>query len=423
MDNNFAEQALIGCLLKDGASSTEIEVDPSEFENAQYSLIYRSILAVIGSDEVMDTITVAEHLHRTTDKNWMPVLFELSEGAFSTSNVKSYAQIIRNAHKARQASLIGAQLMQHKNEPDAVQNAIRALMEIGKESTNHEHTLQDAMRVAIEEVDRAFRNPGELVGVSTGISDLDFLLGGLHPGDLVIVGARPAMGKTAVMLNMMLGADRAAGCVSGEQGVSQLMQRLLAITGRVSLMNMRNGKMGETDWPRLEVAARKLMNKTVMFNDRPAPRIEEIEASARRWKYEHNISALYVDYLQRIKRDPKKPKHEAVGDNAARLKELARELDIPVVCLAQVNRAVEQRSEGQKRPRMGDLADSSEIEKEADLIMMLYRDEVYNPDTHDKGIMEILIDKNRHGATGVVSTAWDGRYLTVSDLCKYEAVA
>lgn len=411
MDNQFAEQALIACLLNDGACSTEVSVTADDFENAQYAQIYRAIMALVGGDTVMDVITVAEHLQHSTSRNWMPVLIELAGGVGTSSNVKAYGQIIQQSARARAAAAIGSHLIENKHKPEAVQNAIRALMEIGREQASHEYSLGDAIKLGVTAIDEAFRNKGAIIGVSTGLDSLNEILGGYHPGDLVIIGARPAVGKTAVMFNQMIGAQKMVGCISGEQGIVQGVQRLLAMAGKVSLSSMRNGRMSEQDWNALQTAATVLKGHPgMMFNDKPAPSMEEVESNARRWKYEHDIQALYVDYLQRIKRDPKKPKHEAVGDNAVRLKELARELGIPVIALAQVKRDVKD-----ARPRMGDLADSSEIEKEADLIMLLHREGANDPDADDTKL-DIIIDKNRHGATGVITADWDGRFLKLSDM-------
>jgi replicative DNA helicase len=245
------------------------------------------------------------------------------------------------------------------------------------------------------------------------------MLGGLHGGDLVIVGARPAMGKTALMLNMAASALMAGfpvGVFSGEQGVSQITQRLIAIQGRIPVMRMRNGSLIGEDWSKLSAAVASLKDRGMYIFDKPAPTLSDIVRRARSWHYNHGIKAIYLDYLQRVKITTKAPRHEAIGEIAAGLKELARELNIPVIALAQVNREVEKRVN--KRPFMGDLKDSGTIEQEADQIFMLYRDEVYNEETKDKGLAEINIEKNRHGSTGRVDLAWRGEYLRFENLMR-----
>ena len=222
------------------------------------------------------------------------------------------------------------------------------------------------------------------------------------------------MGKTAVMLNMALNSGSKVGIFSGEQGVSQVCQRMLATESSIGVMKMRSGKFEEDDYTRLNAGAIRIKEKPDMyFYDRPAPTINEIIRVARKWKFNHDIKAIYIDYVQRIKGDMKLAKHERVGEIAKSLKELARELKIPVIALAQVNRAVEARPD--RRPRMGDLKDSGDIEQEADVILTLYRDEVYNPETDNKGVIELIVEKNRHGGTGCIYAEWIGAFLQVKD--------
>jgi replicative DNA helicase len=333
----------------------------------------------------------------------------------SVDNVRSYCQAIKDRYQARLCRQVGQWLIENAKSQSAVNDSIKKLMNMTRESTRFEYGINEAMKIGLEAIKEADKNKGAMIGVPTGLNSLDEALGGLHGGDLVILGARPAMGKTSVLLNMVMGANKSVGVFSGEQGIGQIVQRLISMESKVSLMNMRNGKIQDEEWNKLAAGGHKIkQHPGVRFYDKPNPSIDEIESTARRWKFEFGVEAIFVDYLQKIKRDPKKNKIEAVGDNVSRLKDLARELDIPVLCLAQVKRDVENRTN--RRPLMGDLSDSSEIEKEADQIIMLYRDEVYNENTEFPGIMELIIEKNRHGATGTVRAAWDGRYLSISDV-------
>jgi len=404
----MAEGALLSALIHDPAAIMEVELCHTDFVSSQHGAIFKAIRTLSGMSEVVDVVTVIEHLNRETGRNWLPVVTEVVMGAGSPANAKNYAGIIRGCSSNRKAAKIGNFLMENSQREEAVGEAIKMLMEIGRNRAPTEYDLKQLVTMTVNELDRLIKNPGVLTGVSTGLVDLDDLLGGYHDGDLIIIGARPAVGKTAVMLNQMLGAQQMVGCISGEQGIIQIGQRLMAMAGRVSAMSMRNGRLQEGDWPKLQAGAGILKSHPGMvFSDQSSPTIDHIKACARRWKYERNIKALYLDYLQKIKRDPKKPKHEAVGDNAGELKDLARELQIPVIALAQLSRQAEGR-----RATMADLSDSSEIEKEADIIKLLYREQ-------DTGMIEFNVDKNRHGATGVVISAWDGRYLKVGDLSKY----
>jgi replicative DNA helicase len=249
---------------------------------------------------------------------------------------------------------------------------------------------------------------------------MDKFIGGFHNSDLVIVGARPAMGKTAFMLNLAINADAPVGIISAEQGMMQMGGRVIAIDGRINTAGIRSGKLEDEDYNRMTASYSRLRDRVIQFYDKPAPTLQDIVRQARKWKHNLDIKALYIDYVQRVKVDGKAPRHEQIGDVAMGLKELARELDIPVIALAQVNRSVEARTN--RRPQMGDLKDSGVIEQEADVIAMLYRDEVYDENSQHKGIAEVDIKKNRHGDIGIVRTVWRAEYLRFEDLANGESV-
>jgi replicative DNA helicase len=416
---DLSESAVIGCLLQHNDSIVDIDITSEQFENSNHGMIFGTMKAMLVAREVVDIITLAERLMSDTGRDYLAMLSELATNGFSRGNVKAYCQSIKNRYQERLAKEVGQWLIDNSSEKGSVNESIKKLMAMGRQETKFEYGINEAMRIGIKAIQDAEKNKGRLIGIPTGLTELDDALGGFHAGDLVIIGARPAMGKTSVLLNMLMGAKDSVGIFSGEQGIGQIIQRLISIESKVSLMNMRNGQLSGQDYDRLSLGGHRIkQHPGVRFFDKPNPSIDEIESNARRWKFEYNIKALYVDYLQKIKRDPRKNKIEAIGDNVSRLKDLARELEIPIVCLAQVKRDVETRPD--RKPKMGDLSDSSEIEKEADQIIMLYRDEVYNPETQYPGIMELTIEKNRHGATGGVRAAWDGRYLSVSDM-KYGA--
>jgi replicative DNA helicase len=274
--------------------------------------------------------------------------------------------------------------------------------------------MGQVMKRAIEIIEEADSKKGGVFGVPSGLTDLDKVLGGFHNSDLYVVGARPAIGKTAMLLNFANAAGVAGGVISAEQPAEQIGLRLIAIDGKVCAHKMRNGDLEEHDFARIALTARNLNQKEIHLYDKSGPTIMEVIRQARKWKMQYDIRILYVDYIQRLKwTDLKIARHEQVGNVVMCLKELARDLNIPIVALAQVNRDVEKRTD--KRPNMGDLANSSEIEKEADCIMLLYRDEVYNDQTMDKGVIEIDVAKNRHGPTGWKKFIWQERFMRVEN--------
>lgn len=411
------EAGVILKLLLDATAIPQCDLNPVEFDNANYREIYQAIQALSNRGETVDPVVVADYLFATTNQNWLPMLAQLRDVISLPADVAQYCQIIRRNNESRKACEIGQRLMDRASAEGTIDNAIRDLMAITLPNRRHQFEMGATLKLAVAELDAAHN--GERQSISTGLMDLDEKLGGFHNGDLVVIGARPSMGKTALLLNMALAASgkgHPVGMFSGEQDVVQMGQRLLAIQGRIPVMRMRNGGLIEEDWQKLNVATHQLKDRQFQTDDTASPSLTHIVRHARSWCYGHNTKILFIDYLQRMDTDKRAKRYEAVGENVRGLKNLARELNIPVVVLAQVNREVEKRAD--KRPGMGDLSDSSEIEKEADQIFMLYRDEVYNQETKEPGIAEILIDKNRHGPTGFVRCIWRGECMRFENMMR-----
>jgi replicative DNA helicase len=412
-------QMIIGVLLKNPSKIAECNLTPLMFWNQTDALIFGAMLEMNSSNTPIDVITVTENLLGKTGRDYLETLMiYATKGGGTEKNLKTYCEIITEAHRKTQAREIANLLTQTLHEPNAVEMAIRALMELTSENRNYEYDINEACKIGLTAIKDRAENKGKLPGVDTGLNGLNDTIGGFHKSDLVVIGARPAMGKTALILNMILRAKAKCGFISAEQGVSQIIQRGMAISGGVNSTNMRTGHLTEDDWDFLQAGCAKIKHHPgCWFYDKSSPTIEEVESIARRWKYEFGIEAFYIDYLQRLSVPPGKTKTEAVSENTRRLKDLARELGMPVVVLAQVKRDVESRND--KRPGMGDISDSSEVEKEADCVMMMYRDEYYNKDTTSAGIIELNIEKNRHGPTGCVPTKWSAQIMRISDLTDY----
>lgn len=418
MKDSSAEQAILKILIHDNAQIMNVTINENHFTDSQNAQIFMAISAMLSSKKVVDVVTLAESMERGTGRDWLDYLVAITtEAAGSIINVSAYCKILEDLYLERSARLIAGDVMSKKTiGREEIAGVIRSLMALDETSQSNEYDLTQAMVIYREELERAIS--GESKGLTTGVQSLDEALGGFHESDLIVIGARPAMGKTALLINMMLANPGYPGLISGEQGVNQIIQRIMAIKSGVSLARMRSGDLNEQDFQNIQNGAVLLkQSRGMKIFDRSTPSIENIESCARRWKFEHNINALYVDYMQKIRRPKGTKKHEAVGDNAARLKDLAKELKIPIVVLAQVSRDVESRTN--RRPLMGDLSDSSEIEKEADIIGMIYRDEVYNEQTQFPGVIEINIEKNRHGPTGLCNCYWDSKTLTVKNKESY----
>jgi replicative DNA helicase len=382
--------------------------------------IFQTVAELEAMNMPVDAITVAQHMEKTGYGNmWIKRFSELMFLS-SARNFKAYAKHLKEQAQIRAVRQIAQTLGEGAASGiEAADEAIRALMGLSQTRRNFDHTLQAALTEATNDIERR-QSGGALLGVKTGIRAMDKFIGGFHNSDLVIVGARPAMGKTAFMLNLAINADAPVGIISAEQGMMQMGGRVIAIDGRINTAGIRSGKLEDEDYSRMTASYSRLRDRVIQFYDKPAPTLQDIVRQARKWKHNLDIKALYIDYVQRVKVDGKAPRHEQIGDVAMGLKELARELDIPVIALAQVNRSVEARTN--RRPQMGDLKDSGVIEQEADVIAMLYRDEVYDENSQHKGIAEVDIKKNRHGDIGIVRTVWRAEYLRFEDLANGESV-
>lgn len=348
-------------------------------------------------------------------------LIELASTQSSAALIRNHADIVRQKSVLRQAIDIAGRVTSSAyagaDAPTLLDDAIRDMMALAKAEQGCEYTLRQALVAAMDDVDAAFQAGGKIRGITTGFGRIDKRLGGWHKGDLVFIGARPSMGKTALMVNLALNAAKnghSVGIISGEQSYMQIGQRSASAESRVHAERMRNGDIDDEAWPQLTEAMSRLVNQRVRIYDRSAPAIEEVERVARRWKQEHGMEVLFVDYLQRIRAPKAQNRIDEVSDVARRLKTLARDLDIPVVCLAQVKAEVDKRTDA--RPGLGDIANSDEATREADLIAFLYRDEVYKDDTNDRGIAELNVEKYRHGPTGKFILKFDGATMRFDDL-------
>lgn len=409
---------VLGGLLMDNSQSMSLDLVADDFLNQSHRQVYSAVMELISDNQPADIITVSERLNKQTGRDWFGLLNEITRDTYSTANLSHYAKLLKDDSRKRKALDICNRLQLELNSgSDGVDEAIRDLISLNVGKKNHECGINAALKSAIENIEVAFDSDGSVTGITTGLVDLDKCLSGLHSPDLIVLGARPSVGKTALLINMVLASDSSCGVISSEQGRDQLGMRSLAIDGSVSAHGMRLGNLKETDFSRITASSVKLKDKVIRINDHPSPTIDDVIRQARSWKFTHDIKLLFVDYIQRIKVNSQAPKHERIEIIVMALKSLAKELNIAVVALAQVNRQVESREN--KRPLMSDLKDSGSIEQEADVIMTLYRDEVYNPETPDKGIAEITVLKNRHGPTGFVRCVWNGEFMQFHDMEKY----
>ncbi|RLW59571.1 MAG: hypothetical protein B6D75_08745 [gamma proteobacterium symbiont of Stewartia floridana] len=400
------ELRVIGGMLIDSTFISTVPVKTDDFVIASLRQIHTAMLEMVTQGKTVDLVTVAEHLEKKTGNGFLNVLERAYEAAqIGVSNTPALGDALRDHSKQRKGREIGQQLV----ETGDVDAAMHDLMNINTESLRHSYHLTEAVQNFYDEVERGDK------GITTGLTDLDRLLGGFRNGDLYVFGARPAMGKTALMLNLSLKSGVPCGIISAEQGHIQIAGRAMAIMSRTNAWGLRNRELSPASWARVTEATGKLEERKYFIYDKAAPTIMDVVREARAWKPKHGIRILFVDYLQRLQATSKSiPRHEQIAEVAMGLKEIARDLDIPVVAMAQVNRGVENRD--CKRPGMADLKDSGAIEQESDVVVMLYRDQVYHPDTNDVGVAELNIEKNRHGPGGTIRVAWLEQSMRFEDL-------
>ena len=417
MDNFLeAEQAVIGGLLLDNTKIIDIDLSPLDFCDASMGQIFGAIRQLERDNKPFEVFTVADELGRTTGKDWNVAIATIARNTASAVNVQLYADHVKRYRRNREARRIAQELAQGIGHDDtAIDKAISDLMALDTQKAQTTYTMKEATKLAVDHIDMVHKSDGEITGIPTGLADLDEAIGGYQNSDLFILAARPAMGKTGFLLSSALSSGVPAGIVSGEMSAFQLALRAISTAGRVDSQKVRTAKLDSDDWQKVSNGVAILAEKPIYIDDRSSPTIGEVQRWARKMRQKHGIAILFVDYLQRLRgNNPKHSRIDQVGEIAIGLKSLARELNIPVVALAQVNRAVESRPD--KRPLMGDLANSSEIEKEADEVVMLYRDEVYHDDSEDKGIAEFNIEKNRHGPTGMIRAVWQASYIKFENI-------
>jgi replicative DNA helicase len=434
-----AEQSVLGGLLRENNAWDRISshVSTVDFYRYDHRLIFQSIITLIDAGKPADVITVHEELARmgkAEDCGGLRYLNAMAQSTPSTANIGRYAEIVRSRGVVRQlitaANEICDDAYRLRDDDtagllDRAESKILAIAEARSRGTEGPTPLQPFLQTVIEEVDAMNEqdNPSDITGIPTGFTDLDRQTSGLQPGDLVIVAGRPSMGKTAFAVNIGENVAIEAGLpvviFSMEMGGTQLARRMISSTGKLNQQNLRTGRLDEREWPLLTHAMLKLHGVPVFVDETGSLSPGELRARARRTARQvGKLGLVIVDYLQLMvgnNNDQSRQENRAneVAEISRSLKGLAKELKCPVMALSQLNRTVESRTN--KRPMMSDLRESGAIEQDADVIIFLYRDEVYNPDSPDKGTAEAIIGKQRMGPIGTVRLTWTGEHSRFSN--------
>jgi replicative DNA helicase len=422
-----AEQAVLGGLMLDNTTWDTVadRVSEVDFYRRDHRLIFRAICQLAEKNNPLDAVTLSEWLAHNSlldEVGGLAALGLLAQNTPSAANIKAYADIVRDKSVARQLISVGNKIAgsafeaEGRETTELLNDAEKLVFDIAEQGNRGQRgfkSIRTLLTAAVDRIDMLFQQDNPLTGVSTGFSDLDDITAGLQPSDLIIVAGRPSMGKTTLAVNF---AENAAiknqvpvAIFSMEMPGESLALRMMSSLGHIDQHKIRTGKLDDDDWPRLTSAVSLLDTAPIFIDDTPALSPMELRARARRLKREHDIGMIVIDYLQLMQiGNTRENRTTEISEISRNLKALAKELEVPVIALSQLNRSLEQRSD--RRPVMSDLRESGAIEQDADVIMFIYRDEVYNEDSPHKGLAEIIIGKQRNGPIGTRLLTFRGQF-------------
>jgi replicative DNA helicase len=424
-----AEQAVLGGLLLSNPAWDRIGdlISDSDFYRADHRVIWRTITRLVEDNKPADVLTVSESLKLSGeigDVGGIAYLDQLASSTPSAANIRRYAEIVRERAIMRKLAEVGTAIADTAYSPqgrearqllDEAETKILEIGESGSKSSESFAKMSTLLAEVMSRLDELHKNPASVTGKATGFVDLDEMTTGLQDGDLIIVAGRPSMGKSSLALNICehIGLELKLPVIffSMEMGGSQLAQRLLGSVGKVDAQALRTGRLSPTDWDRLGTALGKLNEAPILIDESPGLNPLELRARARRkWREYGGLGLIVIDYIQLMVASESGQENRAteLSEISRGLKSMAKELKCPVIALSQLNRSLEQRPN--KRPVMSDLRESGALEQDADMIFFIYRDEVYNEDSPDKGIAEIIIGKQRNGPIGTVKLTFLGKH-------------
>ncbi len=430
-----AERAVLGSILinNDAVFTALEDLTPEDFYRPAHQLVFRAMTELATKSEPVDTVTLSAVLKTKGEleaSGGLAGLVMLSSAVPTAANVKYYSDIVRKKSTLRK--LIGAAteiVTQAFDAPDpdvVVDDAERKIFEVCTNKARSGMTKVDKIVAdAFRMIEKRAEQKKQITGVPTGITDLDHMTAGLQPSDLVIVAGRPSMGKTSFAVGMGMNAavheGTAVAIFSLEMSKEQLVIRMLCSEGRINASRMRTGFLTEEDWPKLARVAGKLSEAPIFIDDTGSISVLEVRAKCRRLAAESKLGMVIIDYLQLMRGSANaQSREQEISEISRGLKALAKELQIPVIALSQLNRSLEQRTD--KRPVLSDLRESGAIEQDADVIMFVYRDEVYNPETQERGVAEIIIGKQRNGPIGVARSKFFHEFTRFDNLAPEDQV-
>ena len=429
-----SEQAVIGSMLTDKeAVSAAIEVlKPEDFYREDNRTISKAILNLYGRSEPIDIITLKSELSsmgKFEAVGGLEYIAELPDKVPTTANVEQYIKIVEEKSVLRNLIKTANEIItlgydQTQEVDGIIDGAEKKIFEVMQKKNQKGYTpIKDILVETFTELEQLYNQKQRITGIPTGFSDLDFRTSGLHNSDLILVAARPAMGKSAFALNIATNAAVRAkvpvAIFSLEMSKEQMTSRILCSEAMVDSNKVRTGKIDDEEWSKLAAASGELSEANIYIDDTPGISIMEIRAKCRKMKIEKNIGLVVIDYLQLVQGSGKRggSREQEIAEISRSLKILAKEINVPVIALSQLSRAPEQRPD--HRPMLSDLRESGSIEQDADIVMFLYRDDYYNEDSEKKNIAEVILAKHRAGSTGTVELLWLGNYTKFANIDKY----
>lgn len=424
-----AEKSVLGSMMIDKnviAQAVEI-LRAEDFYRDAHKYIFKSIVEMYQRDEPIDEITLLEHL-KSTDRleksGGISYITEIGSSVLTTANVKSYIKIVEDKATLRKLIDSSTKIIEScYNNQDDVEKVIdvaeQKIFDLAeRKSSSDFEPLSDILERGFEQIETLFNNKGEVTGVGSGFKDLDDLTSGFQKGDMILIAARPSMGKTTFALNIAehaaLREGKSVVIFSLEMSKEQLAYKLLCSEANVDMLKLRTGNLEDKDWENIARASGPLSSAKIYIDDTAGVSIMEMRSKCRRLKIEYGIDLILIDYLQLMSGSGEESRQQEVSEISRNIKAIAKEMQCPVIALSQLSRAPEQRAD--HRPMLSDLRESGSIEQDADLVMFLYRDEYYNKETEEKNVAECIIAKQRNGPVGNVKLAWIGQFSKFGNL-------
>lgn len=431
-----AEQSVVGAMLMDrDAITTASEIiSGNDFYQSAYGVIFDAMVELFNEGKPVDLITLQERLKEKdvpAEIASLEFVRDLVTAVPTSANVKYYAQIVADKSVMRKLIKLNEEIANicyagKESLEEVLEKTEKSVFELlQKRNTSDFVPIKQVVLNALERIEKASKTKGTVTGIPTGFIDLDYKLSGLQPSDLILVAARPSMGKTAFVLNIAqciaFKKDKSVAIFSLEMSKEQLVNRLFSLESQVDAQAIRSGNMKDSDWEKLIEGAGIIGQSHLIIDDTPGISISELRSKCRKYKLEQGLDVVIIDYLQLMTGSVGKSsesRQQEISEISRSLKGLARELNVPVIALSQLSRAVESRPD--KRPMLSDLRESGAIEQDADVVMFIYRDEYYNKDSEFKKQAEIIIAKQRNGPIGTVNLAWLGEYTKFANLSRKE---